>query len=309
MKKYFLILFSISILMGGMFYYFVELPRRFEQKTYFHNFVTNNYEQSPELRNNDLNKRILVPLLLNHPINFLTKFVGYHRAFEGIFLIFDIFSSFLFTFSLFLLCSIWFPSEKCFTIILFSSLLFIFTFKSFVAAPWDLIQPGLFALGLYLIYKEKLFWFLIVLIISTINRSTSIFLPIVFLLYNFRKQWLKTFIVFLTFGIVILFLTWLKGKTTLVSPFQTIISNLRSPFNLINGILDVTIMVFPCLVIYFQKSGNKLPPFLKICILTLPLWAFLFIFFKRYTEISFLPQIFPFFIPSLFYLSKIGIQK
>ena len=87
----------------------------------------------------------------------------------------------------------WFPWSMALLGVLLTAIVMSVTFRDHYFHPWSFWEATLYALGLYLIVSKKFFLFTVTNLIGVVNRETSCFLPLMFLLSvipRSPKDWL-----------------------------------------------------------------------------------------------------------------------
>ena len=150
--RYFLLISCASLLVAASYYYFVDTLNKQYRISNYEDFIKNS--PSSWMRNQG-NYRILAPFAAYPLINLFSRIIGYDRAFPLVWAVFEFGSIMFFFIVFFIYIREWFSESDSFIMVLFSALAWIFSFRNQDFAPWSLIEPGIFALGLLLIKNNK----------------------------------------------------------------------------------------------------------------------------------------------------------
>ncbi len=107
---------------------------------------------------------------------------------------------------LYLFLKVWFPSAQALAGSLLVAALMPIALQDHFYQPWSLLEPGFYALALLLAYRKQLAWFGVVVLLTTLNRETAIFLALLFPATNLD------------------FISIVRRKTKI--PFKTILASL-----------------------------------------------------------------------------------
>lgn len=98
--------------------------------------------------------------------------------------VYDFLAIALLLFSIYFFLRIWFSGEHALSGLLFLSAVIVTAFHYQYYQPWSLAEVVFFTLGLILIYYKSNFLLLLLMIISSLNRETAVYIPLAFLFAN-----------------------------------------------------------------------------------------------------------------------------
>jgi len=173
---------------------------------------------------------------------------------------------------------------------------------------YDLPSVGLFALGLYLIYRRRnVLLFALVFIVATINRETSLFLLLFFLLSSCvvdgRIVWKRVFTWRVTATTTLLAAFWLVWRVGVTRHFA------ERPSELAHHIVaNICLALWPiCWPQVFGMAGYTLPILLifrtktrptelQLWAWIVPVWATFMMYFGVISEIRLFGELIPLFV-------------
>ena len=130
--------------------------------------------------------RVLVPYTNQLFISLLKKIMSPQNSFLLSYLLYDLFAIFFSLVSIFYFLKLFFSIDQSMVGTLFVACSMPFTFNE-AYSPWTLLQPGLFSLCLIFAFvnKKQYLPFMLLMIVATLNRETSIFIPAILFLAHF----------------------------------------------------------------------------------------------------------------------------
>jgi hypothetical protein len=168
------------------------------------------------------------------------------------------------------------------------------TFNNHFEVPTDFPEIIIFTIGFWLIYKKKDYLLALVVIIGTLNRETTAFLPLILLLNRFDpKNLIKSLIPVAVVGfswlIPLLVLRYWAGTFPYGIYGDSLSHNLAgvkaffSNFNLFNNYLYYLYLFGPLWVLPFIKYKHQ-PLFFRRTLLSLPVFIVIYLFFGGYLD-------------------------
>jgi len=153
----------------------IDLPRHAERIA-FHERILRGDAPAP------YRYRVLVPKSVELLRMEFAKQLGEDRAFQAAFALFDFLALLLLLASLFAYLRIWFDPGMSLLGVFAVSLTMLVAMADHFYQPWSLLEASLFPLALILIRRDWTIAFLSLVVIGALNRETSVFLPLLYLL-------------------------------------------------------------------------------------------------------------------------------
>lgn len=318
-KHNIIFIFSVSVVLAGIYYWQIDMPRLYQRIPIYQSFIENSYSPSDlssgNFWTNYLNKshyRVLAPFLVYYPLKFFAHFITYSKAFLIVWLLFDLLAIFFSLYWLSKYLSVWLSKDKVILAILVSALVWAFTFKDQSFAPWSLLELGFISIGLFYIYENKLLQLIATIILATLNHNTSLFLILAYFLANYKKEstkqltknlawpclsFLSTIFILGTFRSLPLRITPGVLLFVLKYVFYSNISHLY----IIRALINISVFFLPFLVFYLTKEKNPIPPHLKRLSWVAPFYLTSYLILGGWEEVRLLVILYPFLVPVVFY--------
>jgi hypothetical protein len=170
-----------ALLSGILYYRLIDLPH-LEARMMLHQQICLGEAESP------YRYRILVPYATELVIRLITPWISYTNAFRLAYGFYDVVSLCLFFGALYYWLRLWHAQWLSLLGVLFACATAPVAYWHHHFQPWSLLEAALFTISLSLIVKNRLIELSIIMIIYTLLRETSIFLPIMYLL-AYRHLW------------------------------------------------------------------------------------------------------------------------
>jgi hypothetical protein len=126
--------------------------------------------------------RVLVPAVTEIAVRPLSRLLPLPRAFVLVYAAYTAVALVLLLGTLFVYCRCWFSAERALVGVLFVAATMPVAFANHYFQPWSLLEPSLFALGLWLLVRGRLAAFALLVAVASLNRETAVYLPLAYLL-------------------------------------------------------------------------------------------------------------------------------
>jgi hypothetical protein len=138
--------------------------------------------------------RWLVPMIVEPPVQLLTRWMPYNRAFDRFSTVFYLFAITTMLWSLFALLRRWFADEAALMAALVAACTLRITMRQHDYAPYSLLEPTFVALALLAILQKRHLWLGVLIALASFNRETAVFLVLLYLVTSdwSRTAWLRT---------------------------------------------------------------------------------------------------------------------
>lgn len=292
---------TIGIILSYDYLKFIHLPYLYQA-----------YELHMEIISGEANSpycyRVLIPWINEIMIRLLDLTFGINRislftlSYGVTFLV--IFNGIIFSFQR--LMHIWFQREYTLIGMLLFGLALGTTFTNHVFQPWSYLELWLFVIAYRFVVINK-FWSLVPLVIvASVNRSTGIFIPVLYAIYNFKltefksKDSLKVFLNFiflmLLSSLALVSLRKFLGEYEHVYTLQQILAINLSLNNLVDFL--IAIVVFLGLTWLYVYQGLKRKNIVQLNRLLYSLIPYLFAVasFGLWREVRLLSPLLPVFV-------------
>jgi hypothetical protein len=170
-----------ALLSGILYYRLIDMPN-LEARMVLHQQICLGEADSP------YRYRILVPYAIEIAPYLVSRWVSYKVAFQVAYGLYDIFSLCLFFGALYYWLRLWHSQTLSLLGVLFACATIPVAYWHHYFQPWSLLEAALFTISLSLVVKNKTIQLSFVIIIYTLLRETSIFLPLLYLL-AYRQLW------------------------------------------------------------------------------------------------------------------------
>jgi len=282
---YLFVIFSVSLLVSNQYFFNVHL-RFFEDATILHNQIISGIADSP------YRYRILVPLFTE----FLSQFMSLNYAY---YIYFSFATSVMFI-VLYYFFRDFVSKEFALIGILFISGTIQIGLRDHYFQPWSLLEVALFTISLKLIFVNKFYSLVSIVILATLNRETGLFIPISFFLVNFNfsltkanfKIVTKSFILLITWLIIYAILRIVMGNTPHIHTLSYFLET-----NLIFSRLIITvnnvILFFGVFWILLILGFKFLPLNLRRMYMFIPIFLLFYLVFTLWTEVRLLMTLYP----------------
>lgn len=293
-----LLLFSLAMIIGLNFIVFIY-PVHHELLKSTHSGIINNISLAP------LRHRLLFPWVNEWLIRLYEAFLGVKHSYfftYSVLMIASYFMSFVGCFKLFNL----FHNKKNSLILclLFGFSLIVGQYYHY-AAPWSIIEPVLFCWGFIFAYQNKKVQFILILLLSMLNRETGIFLAAApfFAKHNILDIIKKPKEVFTSYFeiacMVIALISFIAirkitGETPPEMTLAQIAAQNFTPFKIILAAVLYALYFHVYLLIDFKY--NTLPTFLKNQLPVLLVSCITFIVFGIWIEIRMINGLLPLYL-------------
>lgn len=179
--KLLFLLFSVCAVIAYAYAMNVNIPK-YEQRSLLHYEIIEGVASSP------YSFRILVPYSVEVVIKFLETAFPKKVSFILAYSVYDFLALFFSLTMLYFSTKLWFSREHAFIGVLFIALTMRIGLQDHYFQPWSLLQFGFFSLAVLLIYLDKVFYLVLLMAVSSLNRETSVFIAI---MYFFSIDWIS----------------------------------------------------------------------------------------------------------------------
>lgn len=254
--------------------------------------------------------RILVPFLCEAIKNILSILIDTHRAFLLAYVAFDLFAVFSALLSLFFWLRVWFSFEQALVGVLFTSSIIPVALRDHYFQPWSILEPAFLTIALLSIVKKHYLLLAFIVLISSLNRETALFIPLAFLLSNLQgfneprgRRHLLLFGSFLSLWLAIfLGLRLYLGDAPHIETIEGLISKNTSPRGLCLALIHWGLFLGGFWI--FAILGLRdAPHLLKRLSWLIPLYLVPILLWGIWYEVRLLMPLYPILIPlGLFYI-------
>lgn len=193
----------------------------------------------------------------------------------------------------------WYPRKLAFTGVLIMSVSLLAAFGDGYFQPWSLLEIGLFAAGLICIYKDKETGLAVVVLLSSLNRETGIFLCIAYLLVHidFQRPFIKprnllwTVFYFVIWGLVFGGLRIWLGNAPQLSIMEILQRNL-TPSGIIMAVINISLFLGASWLLVF-RGIKTCPEFIQKTWRVVPVYILFFLIFGLWQEVRLLSTLLP----------------
>jgi hypothetical protein len=134
-----------------------------------------------------LRYRVLVPFLVKPLVDTIEPYAGSPEGFIWAYAVFNALAVFASLVAMYYYLREWFPRSGSLIGALFAGGMMQVTYHYQFYQPWSLLEPAFFALGLWLIHREKYGWLLLTIFVATLNRETAAFLALAYLFVSIGR--------------------------------------------------------------------------------------------------------------------------
>lgn len=297
--KYYLILFSVSLVLAYELYFLVNKPN-VEFGLNFHKEIINGDALSP------YRFRILVPFLIDPFFKLFSLIFTPEKSFLISYGLYDLFGFYLLLFVLFKYLKLWFTDEQSLIGCLFVSCTMFMGLKHFGFQSWTLLEATFYSFALLFMYKEKYISLGIVILLASLTRETAVFLPLIYFfvnIKNFNKTHLmRTIVYFTIWGIVYFGLRMILGTTEHIISFAELWKVNSSNIKLI---LLNNILFFGAFWLFAIFDIKDSPEFIKKITLIIPFYLITILIWGIWYEVRLWMPMYPILLPpALNYIYK-----
>jgi hypothetical protein len=295
-----IIIISLALTATCIHYFSIDLAG-LEKRIELHQSIISNSAPSP------YNYRVLAPQTNELLIRALSVFIKYKTAFAFSYLIFNYFCILLTFLFLMIYLRLWFNNIQSLVGVLFAAISMIFTFKDYFYQPWSLLEVPLFTLFLWTMYKKRMVFGLLIVIIASLNRETGIFLPLAFIVSQFtyyrlsgdgyRK--LRYSALYLISSILII-----GGLRLILGPSEHVRTikemwDLNTESLSVIAITVINIIAFQGALCYFAVRGSRAAPeYVRKSFRVIPLYLAAIAVFGIWKEVRLLMMLYPILLPA-----------
>lgn len=255
--------------------------------------------------------RILVPYLMEGWIKALSLFFSYPRALARVYAVYEFFAFFLMLLTLFIYLKEWFKEAIVFFGILFVACTMPVTFVDHCFAPWSLLEVSLWSLSLLSLYKRWYVLFGLILILASLNKETSFFLPFIFLFTRRNMLSWKTLSLFLLYFLIwlVIFtgLHWFLGTMKFPGhflgalgyhlPLKQVWHDNTQPWIWHQALLHLALFLGVFWIFIFWGFKQVPDPFLKRAVWITPFYLFACFIYGGWAEVRLLMNLYPILLP------------
>jgi len=294
-KKYFpmILVLSISIPVSLILFKH-EVFRSFEKAYITHTSILSHGATSPN------NYRLLVPHLIelirtiipgNEINNFKISYFIYHTL------------SFNFSFYLlYIYLNIW--HTKLYSVLgtLITGISSLVAYGLGFFQPWSILEIGLFTAALIFMHRGQFIYLLIITAVSTLNRETAFFIPLLFLLINLRwtsplisrKKLFQSALLFSVWLIIIVFLRMIIETPSGYS-LMTIIKMNLAPIAIFRSLINISLF-FGGFWFLLYPGFKRAPDFVRVTWRIVPFYLLMYAIFGLWYEVRLLTLLYPIFV-------------
>ncbi|MCK4798086.1 MAG: hypothetical protein KAT05_11935 [Spirochaetes bacterium] len=312
-----LILISLSAILAYNYFNIIEKPEC-SARISLHKDILNKTAPSP------YRYRILVPYTIELVIKFLTCFISYTYAFLLSYFLFNFITFSLMLITIFLFLNYFFTTEQSFIGTLITCSTMPIVFRNHYFQPWSFLEVVFFTLSLILIYKNNILLLFFLMIIGTLNRETTLFIPFIYLFVNINliniikikkinlknnsKYFIYFFLLIITWIFIYFSLRYLQGFTEHIHTIKDIWIKNTTKKHLTRAIINNSLFL-GIIWIYIILGFKKAPNFIKNTSFILPIYFLLILIYGIWYEVRLLMPLYPIFISLglsfIFYKRKI----
>ena len=310
------IIVSIAAALTYNYFWFIELPG-INARMLLHQSILDGTAEPP------YNYRLLVPLLTESSANIISFVSGipFKISFALSYIIYNIFSLSLFLFTLYVYLKEWHSKSLSIIGTLFCAALLPISLRDHYFQPWSLIEAWFFVMTMYATYKARFSWVVIITGLAVLNRTTGIFIPLIYLLgsVDFKalinhpqnsniKSIAYKFTLLVSISLVlILIVRNIQEGGAHIHSLTWIFEHNITRFNLAMALINLSLFSGAWWVfsIFGFKHADR---YTKQLLVFVPLYLVPIIIFGLWKEVRMLLPIYPIIISlGLFYISKEGL--
>lgn len=295
------ILLSIAFITAYSYYQRIDLPF-LEARRQLQNQILQGSAESP------YRYRILAPYTTHTVDRIITSLTG-TDGFKYAYALYDALAIFLSLGALYLYTRVWFTPSQTLIGVLFAAISMTVGFRDHYFQPWSLLEPAIFALGLYWIVKKR--WFLLggLILVGSFNRETTLFILVVYFFtqISLRKLdiawWVENKTALLRLVIygsiwlaVFLGLRLALGQAPHTETLGEILQTNLRPHSLTLTI-ELVLLFLGVYWIFTSKGWKHSPNFLKQSIWVIPVYLIFYGMFGIWYEVRLLTTLYGIFIP------------
>jgi len=248
--------------------------------------------------------RILVPATLDWLRNQLARSLGERGAFQVSFAIYEFLSLLMLLSCLYIYLREWFSPAKAMLGTLLSSATMLVTLADHFYQPWSLLGSALFPAALILIRRKWTLAFLFLVFIGALNRETSVFLPMLFVLGHWtlfeeknrghipRKAVLIAGLAFAVWLGTQISLRGIYGRAETTRSLAQLLDHNLEPESLQRTAKNLGQFLLP-FVFFVVQGFKRSPPFIKRITVLAPVYLLVYLVWGIWFEVRLLMPLYP----------------
>lgn len=302
-NRWIIIGFLLSVAFITAYNYYLRIDQPFlEARRQLQNQILQGTAESP------YRYRVLVPYT-THVVDSVISGLTGKDGFKYTYAIYDAFAIFLSLGALYLYTRIWFTPAQTLIGVLFAAISMTVGFRDHYFQPWSLLEPAIFAFGLYFIVKKHWLALGALILIGALNRETTVFILAAFFFTQIplnkmeHAWWIENRAALLR--LVIYGVIWLAVFVGLRLMFgqapqtetlaETLQTNLK-PQSL-SLTLELVILFLGAYWIFAGEGWKHSPTFLKRSVWVIPVYMIFYLVFGIWYEVRLLTTMYVVWIP------------
>lgn len=315
---YIALIISAALVLGHHYYIQINRPA-LNLRIDIHDEILNHTAKSP------YRYRILIPFAAEIFIKGLSFIIPREASFLIVYAVFEFASLTAMLLLLFKYLKIWFTSEQALIGILFASSTMIIAMRDHYYQPWSFVEPVLFTLAMYYLYKDKFKLFSLIFFLECFNRETAVFLVLIFAfvssdikppfelrqLLQIKKNFSKVAGLFILWAIIYLGIRHKQGGSAEGMDLIKLWFNNVAWGNLLKAAIQVGLFLgafWFCII----KGIRQSPIFIYRASLIIPFYIAVILIFGVWLEVRMLMPLYPILLPlglSYIFPSEITYKK
>jgi hypothetical protein len=284
----------------------LELPNR-DARLELHSQIIHRQAPAP------YNYRVLVPWVTEAFAIIASSGdkITYIRAWQLAYAVYDFVSIALFLTTLFILLRIWYSTSLSAAGVFFCAALLPFSLRDHYFQPWSLIETWFFSLAFLFSYRKRFSALLLVTMVASLNRVTSIFIPTIYFMGTFRFSWirerryhefvgvgLKSLVLLASAVVVTVFARILQGHHDHIHTIQHLWERNTTPWALMLSTIHWSLFLGAGWLICLRGWRHS-DTFLRNQLMIVPLYLVPVVIFGVWYEVRLLMPLYPILIASM----------
>jgi hypothetical protein len=240
--------------------------------------------------------RVLVPYLVEPLVRVIGAFTDNGTAIDAAYSVFYVGAFVWLVWTLFAYLRLWFTEHQALIGALAAASTLRLTLQEYT--PFSILEPGFFALGLLLAYRQRRGWLAVLVAIAALNRETAVFLPLAYAVTSplTKKNVVTSVLLFAVWAGVFFGVRLVVGEGSRYWTLDTIWAWNRNSAHLALATLNATLLL-GAFWIFAALGFQRSPPFVRRSVLVVPPYLAAVLIWGVWSEVRLLTPLYPILFP------------
>lgn len=243
--------------------------------------------------------RVLVPFVMEVPIQAMARFTPYEKGFGRVFAVFYLVAIAGLLYSQYAYLTLYFHEEHALVGALIAATTLPITLRNTYYAPFSLLEPTFFALALIWIHQSQHVRLAALLVVATLNRETAIFIVLLYVVASplDRSHLQRALGYFLIWATLFVGLRYAYGPAERYWDLATIWQGNTIDRDQVVIAMTNVALLFGALWVFAVLGVRRAPAFVRRTALVLPVYLITVLVWGIWVEVRLLQPLYPIVLP------------